>query len=563
MTVEGGSRKDSDDLRTRMHWSITIAADLVFVSFWIFVIWLVNENVIRALELSGIDRWQLRFFQSLFAISTFLPPLCYIMKDASIIIMRAWRRTLNEYHGNLSYMVRIYAWRIFVFALFVIPQLLVIIGLGRLPIYILFPLLFLVVLFPPILLIFSINKRFREDTDRVMGNIIDRIHKRRFHIVRRGRKSKAPKRTKNLRFGSRIFDLIVTSVGVLIFGLMVAIIWYMSPPRSFMTVTATESRIMPLANNDSSNEDTEINQVLLSPDNRSIIVDSSYGTYQYDASSSNIISTFPVTQASAIAFSANGRIFSAADADDIQIISVPDYQILRVIKSEAFLSHIALSPDGSILASSYMTENSAKLWRVADGSLIRTLLWHIDPINSLAFSPDGSVLATGSEDQTVRLWRVEDGTPIGTLGIQADNYDYSTSQGTIEVSQRIAADAIRSVIFSPDGTTLAAGLFFGNIKLWKVPEGLLLKEFAYIPAFNGGRGADLSNVVFSPDGRLLAAGVDEHVVLWTVHDGKQYKILEGHSDLVSAIAFAPDGNSIVSGSWDNTLRVWPVEFEHQ
>jgi hypothetical protein len=121
---------------------------------------------------------------------------------------------------------------------------------------------------------------------------------------------------------------------------------------------------------------------------------------------------------------------------------------------------------------------------------VRTLTGHIAWVWSVSFSPDGSLLASGSVDKTIKLWRVSDGSLVRTL------------KGFLGF--------VSSVSFSPEGSLLASGNFDGTIKLWRVSDGSLVRTLT------GHTGAVMS-VLFSPDGSLLASGsVDKTIKLWQV-----------------------------------------------
>jgi serine/threonine protein kinase len=191
---------------------------------------------------------------------------------------------------------------------------------------------------------------------------------------------------------------------------------------------------------------------------------------------------------------------------------------------------VAFSPDGETLASG-SADTTVRLWRVSDGSTLRTLEGHTLPVTSVAFSPDGATLASGSNDDTVRLWRVSEGSLLRTL------------EGH--------TDTVWSVTFSPDGETLTSGALDSTVCLWRVSDGTLLHTME-------GHKGSVRSVAFSPDGETLASGsYDDTVRLWRVSDGRLLRTL-WHTNEVWSVAFSPDGAMLASGSEDGTVRLWRV-----
>jgi WD40 repeat protein len=235
-----------------------------------------------------------------------------------------------------------------------------------------------------------------------------------------------------------------------------------------------------------------------------------------------------------IAFSPDGQFLASpiAGGNKIGIFRVSDGSLVRTLEGHiSGVTSVTFSPDGSLIASGSW-DNTIKIWRVSDGSLVRTLEGHTNVVTSVTFSPAGSLIASGSWDNTIKIWRVSDGSLVRTL-------EGHTS-------------GVNSVTFSPDGSLIASGSLDGTIKIWRVSDGSLVRTLE-------GHTSGVNSVTFSPDGSLIASGSwDRTIKIWGVSDGSLVRTLEGHTSGVNSVTFSPDGSLIASGSWDNTIKIWRV-----
>lgn len=192
---------------------------------------------------------------------------------------------------------------------------------------------------------------------------------------------------------------------------------------------------------------------------------------------------------------------------------------------------MAFSPDGTWLATASW-DDTLRLWNVSTGELVPITTPHADGIFSVAFSPDGSLVATGGgyQDGTIRLWDPLTGEARGVLAGHGHG--------------------ISRLAFSPDGSRLVSTGYDQTVRLWDLATSerrLLADDYS----------GEVLDIAFSPDGTLLATGGGDYVVrVWDVATRTLVAALRGHSSVVSCVAFSPDGTLIASGSWDKTIRLW-------
>ena len=215
------------------------------------------------------------------------------------------------------------------------------------------------------------------------------------------------------------------------------------------------------------------------------------------------------------------------------------YQVLRGHANS--VCAVAFSPipptpltkggSGGILASG-SEDHTVKLWDINAGECRHTLEGHTSRIWSVAFNPQGNILASASEDHTVKLWDVSTGQCLQTL------------QGH--------TSWVCAIAFSPNGRILASGSYDQTVKLWDCTTGKCLQTLP-------GHDNWVWSVAFSPEGRILASGSGDHTVkLWDIQTGECYCTLEGHTSRVWSVAFSSDGQMLASASSDQTVKLWDV-----
>ena len=256
----------------------------------------------------------------------------------------------------------------------------------------------------------------------------------------------------------------------------------------------------------------------------------------------------PNRPTASLTFSADGKtVFTINEQVQMKGWDVDSGAVKIIGKSEGEVASVALSPDGSVIATGEY-DNNVRLWETGTGKLRQKLAgsaaWtstfsadsmivSVNSILSVAFFPDGKTLAGATSNKAVKLWE--------------------TSHTTEKKSLKGHEDRVSSIAVLPERMRLLSGSNDQTARLWDAETGELLKTFV------GHTGA-VTSVAVSRDGRLAAsASADRSIRIWDLEAGNLKLTLKGHDDGVLTVAFSPDGRTLASGSLDSTVRLWDVE----
>lgn len=284
---------------------------------------------------------------------------------------------------------------------------------------------------------------------------------------------------------------------------------------------------------------------------------------------------------------------------------------------------MALSPDGSLMVSwsQHGRERGSEagrwwLWNTSTGSGLLEPKRHSLALRSIAFSPDGTKVATSGEDNSVRVWKLKstlsakirktaqgaihdsqwsaDGKLLYSAGVDAllNRWDWQSDSESLAVEG--VGGAVNRFVLTQNGSRAITGDQIGRVWSWDLASGNQIQAYdrrgysaiydlaisqddqflaiagsdplirvtdlktgSEVAQLNPGRSSSNYAVSFSPDGKLLATGGDGHKIqLWSTVDWSRVKTLDGHDGTVRCLTFSPDGTKLVSGGNDELVRIW-------
>ncbi|KAL6925989.1 hypothetical protein ACO0SA_000599 [Hanseniaspora valbyensis] len=230
--------------------------------------------------------------------------------------------------------------------------------------------------------------------------------------------------------------------------------------------------------------------------------------------------------------------------------------------NDLYIRAVCFSPDGTLLANG--TEDKViRIWNLKEQKIVKMLKGHDQDIYSLEFTPDGKKLISGSGDKTVRVWNLDP-------ALLNSSNDGTSVESSVEEQIFKLDDGVTTVTVSPDSQLIAAGSLDRTIRIWRLSTGELVDRLDSENELGTGHKDSVYSIAFTHDGRQLVSGsLDRSIKLWDLksldnNSGEKTKskcivTYTGHRDFVLSVATSNDDRFVFSGSKDRGVIVWDKE----